>query len=71
MIEDPRAYIQMALYIARQIDSGEIKPGNPVPSISEMSKKYNHARMTCSKSLQMLEGEGFLTRIPGKGYYVK
>jgi DNA-binding GntR family transcriptional regulator len=71
MTEDPRAFVQMALDLARQIDSGEIKPGNPVPSITEMSKKYCHARMTCSKALQMLESGGILMRIPGKGYYIK
>jgi GntR family transcriptional regulator len=69
--EDPRVYVQMALDIARQIDRGEIKPGDPVPSITEMSRRYGHARMTCSKALQLLESAGFLMRVPGKSYYVK
>jgi GntR family transcriptional regulator len=71
MIEDPRAFVQMALDIARQIDRGEIKPGDPVPSITEMNKKYGHARMTCAKALHMLESGGILMRVPGKSYYVK
>jgi GntR family transcriptional regulator len=61
----------MALDIARQIDSGEIEPGDPLPSITEMSKRYGHARMTCANALHMLEDAGFLARIPGKSYYVK
>lgn len=71
MIEDPRAYVQMAMDIARQIDRGEIKPGERAPSITEMNKRYNHARLTCAKALQMLAGKGLLVKIPGKGYYVR
>jgi len=71
MIEDPRAYVQMALDITRQIESGKIKQGDRAPSITEMSKRYNHARLTCAKSLKMLESRGLLYKIPGKGYYVK
>jgi GntR family transcriptional regulator len=71
MSEDPRAYVQMALDIARQIDRGEIKSGDPVPSIAEMNKRYGHARLTCANALHMLESAGFLVRVPGKSYYVR
>jgi len=69
-MDDPRAYVQMALDIARAIDNGTLSPGDTVPSITSMCNKYGHARQTCARALRMLEESGFLKRIPGHGYYV-
>jgi DNA-binding GntR family transcriptional regulator len=35
-----------------------------------LSQELGHARQTCGKAMQLLEGEGLLIRIPGLGYYV-
>lgn len=67
---DPRAYVRLAALVHQQIAAGTLKPGQPAPAISRLSKAYGHALPTCGKALCMLEGEGLVTRIPGLGYYV-
>jgi len=62
---DPRPYIQMAARLRRQIRAGEIAPGQPVPSLTTLSREFGHARMTCSKAMRLLEQEELLTFIPG------
>jgi DNA-binding GntR family transcriptional regulator len=52
-----------------QITDGTLKLGQPTPSITRLSQEHGHAQPTCGKALQMLEGEGLLTRIPGLGCY--
>jgi len=70
-LADPRAYVRLAAIVRQQIAGGALKPGHPAPSITRLSQEYGHARPTCGKALRMLEDEGFLTRIPGLGYYVR
>ena len=67
---DPRSYVRLAARIREQIISGDLVSGRPVPSITTLSQEHGHARQTCGKAIQLLEGEGLLTRIPGHGYYV-
>lgn len=66
---DPRPYIRMAARLRRQILAGEIAPGQPVPSLTTLSREFGHARMTCSKAMRLLEQEGLLTFIPDLGYH--
>ena len=67
---DPRSYVRLAARIRKQIISGDLVSGRPVPSITTLSQAFGHARQTCGKAMQLLEGEGLLTRMPGHGYYV-
>ena len=67
--DDPRAYIRMAARLRRQILAGEIAPGQPVPSLTTLSREFGHARTTCGKAMRLLEQEGLLTFIPGLGYH--
>ncbi|HUN38141.1 MAG TPA: winged helix-turn-helix domain-containing protein [Trebonia sp.] len=69
-LPDPRRYRQMASDIRALIVSGQIVPGAPAPTISELSVSYHAARQTCAKALQLLVKEGLLARYPGAGYYV-
>jgi DNA-binding GntR family transcriptional regulator len=68
---DPRAYRRLTALIRQQISDGTLQRGCPAPSITSLSQEHGHARQTCSKALQILEGEGLLVRIPGLGYYVR
>lgn len=69
-VNDPRAYIRLAVLVRKQIAAGELQPGDPAPSITELVEENNHARQTCSKALRLLVDEGLLYRVPGLGYYV-
>jgi DNA-binding GntR family transcriptional regulator len=68
--DDPRAYVRIAAAVRHQITSGELAPGQPVPSITALVQEHGVARQTAAKALRMLETEGLLRRIPGLGYYV-
>ena len=67
---DPRKYRKMADAVRARIDRGELAPGDPAPTISELSATYACARQTAAKSLRTLVYEGLLIRYPGIGYYV-
>jgi len=69
-VDDPRAYVRIAAAVRQQITSGELAPGQPVPSITVLVQEHGVARQTAAKALRMLETEGILRRIPGLGYYV-
>jgi GntR family transcriptional regulator len=67
---DPRRYRQLAQEVRGLITSGQLAPGQPAPSIPELTARHGCARQTAAKALRMLEDEGLLTRYPGFGYYV-
>jgi hypothetical protein len=68
--EDPRAYVRIAALVRAQIESGQLAPGQPVPSITTLVQEHGVARQTAAKGLRLLESEGLLYRVPGLGYYV-
>jgi DNA-binding GntR family transcriptional regulator len=67
---DPRAYRRIAAAIRDQISSGQLRPGEPIPSITVLSRDHGTSRGTASKASRLLEREGLLHRVPGLGYYV-
>jgi DNA-binding GntR family transcriptional regulator len=69
-VDDPRAYIRIAAAVRQRITSGELTPGQPVPSITTLVQEHGVARQTAAKALRLLETEGLVRRIPGLGYYV-
>lgn len=62
--------MRIAAAVRQRITSGELAPGQPVPSITTLVQEHGVARQTASKALRMLETEGLVRRIPGLGYYV-
>jgi DNA-binding GntR family transcriptional regulator len=68
---DPRLYIRLAARIRRQLVSGELAPGDPVPSINVLRQERGYTRATCGKALQVPERERLLIRIPALGCFVR
>ena len=68
--QDPRVYVRIAADLRKRIGSGELRPGEPVPSITTLCQEWQVARETAAHALTMLEGEGLVRRYPGRGYYV-
>jgi DNA-binding GntR family transcriptional regulator len=67
---DPRIYLRIAAEIRGRIEAGDLKAGQPVPSITTLCQEWGVARETASHALQVLEAEGLVRRYPGRGYYV-
>ena len=67
---DEPVYQQVAGIVRRQIESGEIEPRRPVPSVRTLCQTYGIARATATKSLRILADEGLIHRVPGRGWFV-
>ncbi|OPZ96862.1 MAG: HTH-type transcriptional regulator FrlR [Bacteroidetes bacterium ADurb.Bin416] len=61
---------QMAEAIRLAISQGEFKEGEMLPSINQISARYNVARDTAFKAFQDLKASGVIESAPTKGYYV-
>jgi len=64
------AYEQIKRHVLAQIESGALRPGDVVPSETELVKEFGVARMTVSRALRELMAEGVLNRVRGSGTYV-
>lgn len=64
-------YIQLSDILLKGIETGEIKPGETLPSENELSAKYEISRMTAKKAVDNLMYMGKVERIRGKGTFVK
>jgi GntR family transcriptional regulator len=63
-------YIQIAEGLVGQVESGELAPGDRLPSERELSEKLGVNRMTLRRSLRVLEAQGLVVRKHGVGTYI-
>lgn len=62
-------YSKLAEDLKQIIQSGEIVPGDKLPSENELSNKYRISRHTVRKALSILENEGYIYAMHGKGTF--
>lgn len=67
----PPKYFQITRDIVSQIQSGRLPPEAPVPSENEIIERYRVSNTTARKALHELEKEGWVTRVKGKGTFVR
>lgn len=63
-------YFQLATIIKRGIKTNILKPGDKIPSESELVKGFGISRSTVRRALNSLEEEGLLFRKRGRGSFV-
>lgn len=63
-------YKQLKEIIQEQIESGQKKPGDNIPSEKELCNIYNISQITARKAIFELVNDGALYRVPGKGTFV-
>jgi GntR family transcriptional regulator len=63
-------YVQIADNLLDKIESGELGPGDRLPSERELSEKLSINRLTLRRAFRVLEGQGLLIRRRGSGTYV-
>ena len=63
-------YLSFYNQIKDQIISAEYLEGNMLPSESQFMAKYGISRITVRNALALLEQDGYIYRIQGKGCYV-
>lgn len=67
----PPKYFQITRDIVSQIQSGRLPPDAPVASENEIIDRYGVSNTTARKALHELEKEGWVTRVKGKGTFVR
>lgn len=69
---DPKEplYIRLKETIIRDIETGELKPGDRLLSQRELCLKFEMSHMTVRRAIDDLIAEGVIFAIPGKGLYV-
>lgn len=63
-------YYQIKALIREQIASGQLKPGDQVPTEFELCQRYGISRSPVRQAMKELEYEGVLVRRPGTGTFV-
>jgi DNA-binding GntR family transcriptional regulator len=63
-------YKQVADLIREQIERGELKAGDPVPSEAKLEKDYEIARTTARRVARELREQGMAYTIQGEGTFV-
>ena len=63
-------YEQIYTQIKNNILSGQLSPGDVLPSIRALAKDLRISVITTTRTYDELEKDGFIDRVPGKGCYV-
>lgn len=63
-------YEQISSQIRNQIISGELNEGDPLLSIRKLAKELQVSVITTKKAYEILEKEGFLDTVTGRGTFV-
>jgi DNA-binding FadR family transcriptional regulator len=66
-----RLYLQVAEQLAAPIRSGELKPGDALPSERELARRLAVSRPTIREAITTLEVMGLVEVRPGSGVYVR
>ncbi len=64
------AYYQLAEDLKNKIESGELKPGDVIPSEAQLAAQYGVSRMTVRNGLSLLSKGGYINSFQGKGNFV-
>lgn len=63
-------FISISDSIIEKIKTGELQPGDQIPSENELIKHFSISNTTARKALLEIESKGWAKRIKGKGTYV-
>ncbi|MEV5706022.1 GntR family transcriptional regulator [Actinoallomurus sp. NPDC052274] len=70
-VTTPYTYLRIAAELRQQIDSGELVPGEVLPSEAALMAQYGVARGTARQALAHLEAAGLVEVRHGKGRFVR
>ena len=63
------SYLQLAAILRARIQSGEIAPRDPLPSITSLTGETGLAVGTVRKAIGVLVQEGLAYTVPGRGTF--
>ncbi len=62
-------YEQIASQIKSAVIAGEVKPGEPLPSLRFLAKELRVSVISTKRAYEELEREGYIMSVPGKGSF--
>ena len=62
-------YEQIASQIKSAVIVGEVKPGEPLPSLRFLAKELRVSVISTKRAYEEVEREGYITSVPGKGSF--
>jgi GntR family transcriptional regulator len=63
-------YYQLANILRKRIENGDFKAHDAIPSERQLEEQYNLSRPTIRQAIDLLERQGYLYRVHGKGTFV-
>ena len=63
-------YLQIYWQLRRQILTGQLLPGAPLPASRRLARQYGVARVTVTQAYEQLQAEGYVVGRPGAGTFV-
>ena len=63
-------YEQITTQMKQMIVSGELRPGDPLPSMRLLAKDLRISVITTKRAYEDLARDGFITNVVGKGSFV-
>src|SRR6185312_11473700 len=63
-------YLQLADQIRYAAAWGNLRPGDPLPSLRPLAEELRINRNTIAKAYAELEAQGMIETQPGKGYFI-
>ncbi len=63
-------YRQVAALLRDRIESGNLAPGAPLPSESQLMGEYGISRDSVRKAMDVLRADELVVTVQGKGTYV-
>ncbi|MGW3818116.1 GntR family transcriptional regulator [Streptomyces sp. NPDC005046] len=67
----PSRHHDIADDLRRQIETGRIQPGERLRSEADLADRYKVSTVTLRRALSVLQGEGLVEKIHGKGNFVR
>jgi DNA-binding transcriptional regulator YhcF (GntR family) len=64
-------YRQIERQVVRAVLAGEVREGEPLPSIRQLARELRVSVITTTRAYTELEQQGFITTVPGKGCFAK
>lgn len=71
MADSPPAYLRIAADIRARVATGELQPGDKIPSTKELASQYGINVTSVRSAIVMLQSEGLIERRRGSGTYVR
>ncbi|QLQ38021.2 winged helix-turn-helix domain-containing protein [Micromonospora robiginosa] len=69
--QEPVGYQDLAAILRERVTSGQLRPGDRLPSERDLSQTYGVAAMTARAAVKQLRAEGLVEAVRGRGVVVR